>query len=515
MKKTVSIHIKGFPFTIEEDAYSRLENYLKRLKSALNGQEGEDEIIEDIEIRIAELLNERRTETKQIIEDKDVIDVLNTLGNPSDYAESDDTSQSQNNQSFHSQNTEKKLYRDTENGYIGGVCEGLANYFNIDATIIRVIWAILTFGFGFGFLLYILLWIFVPKAKTSLDRLRMKGAPINFDSVKEEVNRAANTVADKSKQFANEIKEKQVMRRGISMIAKIVRIVFGVFLLIFGFIFLSTLIGILFGTPTFGSITKGNEMITSSDLSALIFNNSGDYRLAWISVIMCLASLMGLFILGGLVSVFNLKNKWYRRTNISLVIICIVGVTIGIIAASRISKEYAIEGELEKEIATLNSPSLTILTPTNHTTAKDDFISKRKHRWELNVGEKEILQSGVRIDYRHSIDSSFHIIIEKEANSSSLVSAEKKAGNIVYDYTLKNDTLLLPTHFSYPKKDKIRGQQVKIVVRIPKGKTVSYNNEIINLDETISDDDDDDDDFHERKSKKTIRRTILINQEFH
>src|SRR5690606_17599176 len=90
MKKTLSIHIKGFPFIIEEIAYTRLENYLNRLKSALKGQEGADEIIEDIEIRIAELLNAKTTQFKQIIEDSDIIDVLNTLGDPSDYAENDE-----------------------------------------------------------------------------------------------------------------------------------------------------------------------------------------------------------------------------------------------------------------------------------------------------------------------------------------------------------------------------------------------------------------------------------------
>ncbi|HLU88097.1 MAG TPA: PspC domain-containing protein, partial [Taishania sp.] len=208
MNKTTSIHIQGFPFIIEEIAYTRLENYIKRLKSALAGQEGADEIIEDIELRIAELFTSKTSSTKQVIDDNDVIDVLNTLGDPKEYADNPEDAHASTEETYsNSQQTyERRLYRDTENGYIGGVCSGLASYFNIDPTIIRLIWVAAFLIGGVGFLLYVVLWIVIPKASSSIDRLKMKGKPINVDSVKEEVERTAKNVSEKSRQFANQVK---------------------------------------------------------------------------------------------------------------------------------------------------------------------------------------------------------------------------------------------------------------------------------------------------------------------
>src|SRR5690606_12371449 len=99
------------------------------------------------------------------------------------------------------QNSERRLYRDRENGYIGGVCAGLAGYFNIDPTIIRLLWAGAFFIGGVGLFLYIILWAIIPKASSSIDRLKMQGKPINVDTVKEEVERAAQNVSEKSRHF--------------------------------------------------------------------------------------------------------------------------------------------------------------------------------------------------------------------------------------------------------------------------------------------------------------------------
>src|SRR5690606_26290084 len=82
---------------------------------------------------------------------------------------------------------EKRLFRDTDNAQIAGVCQGIANFFNIDVVIIRIVWVLIFLFAGFGFLLYVILWIVVPKANTSIDRLRMKGKPITVENVREEV----------------------------------------------------------------------------------------------------------------------------------------------------------------------------------------------------------------------------------------------------------------------------------------------------------------------------------------
>ena len=157
MKKTVSVNIKGMNFLIEEDAYELLQDYLERLSKALEHEKGGKDIIEDIELRIAELCADQLNERKQVIESSDIEKILVTLGDPSQYVEDSEESYSQSDTQH--QQTEKRIYRDTDNAVIAGVCSGIANYTNIDVVIIRVIFAaILIFG-GFGIPLYFVLWI--------------------------------------------------------------------------------------------------------------------------------------------------------------------------------------------------------------------------------------------------------------------------------------------------------------------------------------------------------------------
>lgn len=500
MKKTISIHIKGFPFIIEEIAYTRLENYLKRLKSALEKEEGADEIIEDIEIRIAELLNEKKTTAKQVIEDQDVLDVLNTLGDPSDYTEQEETS---GHSEYHSEyqshtHNERRLYRDTETGYIGGVCSGLSGYFNIDPTIIRLIWAAAFFIGGVGLFLYILLWIIIPKANTSIERLKMKGRPINVDTVKEEVERAANSVSEKSKQFANQLKNDNRIKDGVSAFKKVIRIVVGCFLLFIGFIALISLITFVFGTAQFFPATTDDGFLSIPSMAALIFNDSFDNRLAWISFYLCSVSFVVFFLLGGFATLFNLKNKWYRYTNLLLVLTGIIGFSIGIIVFSRTGRDYTISGEIEKEIATVSSNQLVIMPRAKTQLKNTDYMVKENSLWHIYIGNNTITESGIDLKYHPSKDSLYHVLIEKQAHAHTLEKAVERAQNISYKYDLNNDTITLPVSYSYPKSDKIRNQDVTIHIYIPKGKTVSIADAVIGLEKPALDEDDFDEVYEQR-----------------
>ena len=147
MKKTISIHIQGYPFIIEEVAFAQLENYIARLQNALKGQQGAHEIVQDIELRIAELLLAKTSNGKQVLDENDVTDVLSTLGDPPDYTEETEGTHQEEDikEPFYQQDLrEKRLFRDTENRYIGGVCSGLGSYLGIDASVNRNYWALLS-----------------------------------------------------------------------------------------------------------------------------------------------------------------------------------------------------------------------------------------------------------------------------------------------------------------------------------------------------------------------------------
>ena len=130
MKKTVSVNIKGINFLIEEDAYELLQDYLDRLTQTLNNVEGSKEIVEDVELRIAELCSSKLNDSKTVIELNDIDSIIAALGNPEDYLEEDEeqSTKSTNNHTS-SKSSEKRLFRDTENATIAGVCMGIANFF--------------------------------------------------------------------------------------------------------------------------------------------------------------------------------------------------------------------------------------------------------------------------------------------------------------------------------------------------------------------------------------------------
>ena len=118
MKKTVSVNIKGLNFLIEEDAYELLQDYLDRLAIQLQNDEGKLEIIEDVELRIAELCNVRLNDSKTVIEFVDIQDVIATLGNPEDYTDNEEMEDSNSYQDREKKSTEKRLFRDTDNATI-------------------------------------------------------------------------------------------------------------------------------------------------------------------------------------------------------------------------------------------------------------------------------------------------------------------------------------------------------------------------------------------------------------
>lgn len=179
MKKTVTVNIAGMVFYIDDDAYSVLSSYLNSVKKEFKAMKGGDEVYEDIEIRIAELFTERLKNNRQVISIKEVEEVIAILGEPSDFSDNTDSRQYT---SGRKQST-KRLYRDADNRIVGGVCSGLATYWHIDPTLVRLVFVVLTFVGGGGLIIYLILWIILPEATTVAQKLEMRGEPVNLSNI--------------------------------------------------------------------------------------------------------------------------------------------------------------------------------------------------------------------------------------------------------------------------------------------------------------------------------------------
>ncbi|MEI8054347.1 MAG: PspC domain-containing protein, partial [Bacteroidota bacterium] len=170
MKQVININYHGRIIPIELAAYELLKSYTASLQVHFKDEEGKDEIINDIESRISELFQEQLSKGTTCITENDVNAVIKSMGKPEELESEPVINQtkSESNKQLDSSSTYKRLYRDENNKLIGGVCSGLANYFNIDIVIVRIVFIILFFSFGVGLIPYIILWVAVPSSATKV-----------------------------------------------------------------------------------------------------------------------------------------------------------------------------------------------------------------------------------------------------------------------------------------------------------------------------------------------------------
>ena len=168
MNKTININLGGVFFHIDEIAYQKLKLYLDAIRRSLSDDpQGRDEILNDIEHRIGELLSERIKDARQVVNENDIDEITKIMGKPEDYLVDEEIFEDE--PKYKSRVSSKKLFRDADDKFLGGVSSGLGHYFGIDALWVRIIWIVLVVaGFGTGIPIYILLWILIPQEETCL-----------------------------------------------------------------------------------------------------------------------------------------------------------------------------------------------------------------------------------------------------------------------------------------------------------------------------------------------------------
>lgn len=184
MKEITRIHLAKTPYDIELDAKEVLQKYLSEIKQMM----GSEDTMYEIEARMVELLGERGVQSNGIITMSDVEDLRSKMGLPKEFSDSESTEDSQANLTP-SNSPAKRLMRDTDNAIFGGVCAGIAAYWGINPLWVRLLFIISPFiTFGTALLVYIIIWISLPEAKTVAEKLQMRGEPVTLDSLKKAAN---------------------------------------------------------------------------------------------------------------------------------------------------------------------------------------------------------------------------------------------------------------------------------------------------------------------------------------
>ena len=479
MNKVIIININALVFHVDEVAYGRLKTYLDSLYSHFKNTEGKEEILGDIEARIAELLSERTKGRKEVVSDEDVDAVLEVLGTVADMDDADPTAgETAASSSDTYESGRRRLYRDVDNKMVGGVCSGIAAYFDIDVTWVRLILVLIVFfGLGSPFLLYIILWIVVPPALTPSDKLEMRGEKVNISNIEKRVKSEMGDIKGKVSEWGNEVKEfgsagnRQRMASNISQAGgEILRVFVKIVGFFFVFIGISAVIGIIFGLlGTLGVVGDGIPFIVPD-----VFDGSPQLLIAGIAASLIFGiPFIGLLYVGiKLLLGIRHKSKWIPAILLSL---WIVGIGLGVMTGINTGRKFTSENTLTKDIP------LTGLHDTLVLDVSGDYISERhygRRGFKVSIDNSTHTITGVNIEIGQSGDSSFHLRQKITSRGSDVSEAAALAEGVNYDFKLSGKTLLLDQQFSLSKGTHWRMQEVNLELQVPKGKVISFSEEI-------------------------------------
>ena len=182
MKKVLTVGIGGRSFTIDEDAYQRLNRYLEKFRERTGMGAQAKDVMSDLEERIAELFTEALGSGREVVSISLVNKIISQLGMPDGEPMEDDFGIKQDY--GYRESSQRKYYRDSDDKMLGGVCSGLSHYINIDVVIIRVIFVIALFAVSLGFWAYLIFWIVSTMAYSATQKCEMRGIPVTAENLR-------------------------------------------------------------------------------------------------------------------------------------------------------------------------------------------------------------------------------------------------------------------------------------------------------------------------------------------
>lgn len=607
MKKIININLSGRVIPIEDSAYEKLQGYIESLRRYFANEDGRDEIINDIESRIAELMSDKVRKGTAAIVDDDVEEIISSMGRVEDFEAADKestsaestkasatTSSSQQgnsnatNTTGAAQKERRRLYRDTSDKFIGGVCSGIAAYMNVDPAIVRILFAIITFGgFGLGFLaylilwavlppkdlegftgkrlyrnpddkviggvsgglaayfgkrsstirlifaapiifsilmgilntdnwhndlivvpnivfgsltgtfflIYVVLWMVLPEANTTYEKMEMRGEKVDvnrirqnvqegMDSMKErmkgwgeEVKQSAQNFSEKAKEFsgtrgkafAAEVNEK--MRSGGRGLGHVIGVLFKAFFLFvagtIAFSIFVALIAMLFGGVAWWPVNN------------FLWTSKWQQVYAWGTLIFFLI----VPLVGFIIWVFRRITRTKSRNNYlgwTFGALWTIGWVAAVLLASSITKDFR-EYEHTSTPITITQPVkgkmiIAVSEPELEYSGRFSWMNDGGTGWDLSSDTLKL--STIEFDVKASPDSAYHVTMKKYSFGSSEENALARAEKIQYNISSRDSVLDLKNGYVIDKASKFRGQHVKIEIQVPIGKKIRFDESV-------------------------------------
>ena len=582
MKQVININFQGRVVPIETTAFEILKNYTDSLNRHFANEQGKEEIINDIESRIGELFQERITKGATCITDDDVNAIIASIGRPEDFEPMDDdqpaasaaaasSNQQQSTNNSYTATGHKRLFRDENNKTIGGVCAGLANYFNVDIIVVRIIFLVLFFAFGFGLLpyiimwvavpssataqiggakkklfrdtddkmiagvcsgignyfginpwipralfllpflsfisrwghwggfwdfgdvvrftfsptsliVYVILWIVIPEALTTSEKLEMKGEKVDMNSIKNSVMEEMKGVGKKAEKFGKEassvINEKaKAMTGDVQSFSRRNRGGLGNVIAMIAKIFAYFIIGCVCFALVTGLFGLGIFSVGVFPLKDYILKGPWQNIYAWGTLILFIAVPIIAVITWLIRKIARMKNnsKILRLTFGSL---WTIGWVCVIMLIASVTTDFKTISKLDEQAVELTNPMVNKLVVTSSSPLTKKYYSRnwiRFEPFENLIDDDTAYVRNVYVEIAKSANDSFQVTIKKTARGNNRTDANSLASLIKFDVAQTDSVLLLDKGIAINKTDKFRNQLVIITVYVPVGKQIKVN----------------------------------------
>jgi phage shock protein PspC (stress-responsive transcriptional regulator) len=479
MNKTVNINLAGIFFHIDEDAYAKLQHYLDAIKRSFAHTQGSEEIIADIEARIAELFNEKIKDKRQVISIKEVEEVILIMGQPEDYMVDEEIFEDEPVYESTGKTTGRKLFRDPLNSYLSGVSSGLGHYLEIDAVWVRLLWVLLTFLTSGAFILiYIAFWIFVPEAKTTADRLAMKGEEVTISNIEKKIREGFDNVAGKVKDVDYEKYGKKArsgassagsaLGNAILMVLTIFVKFIGILLLLLSGSILILLFIALFTVGVFGIIET-----PWTDYVEMAVSGGPLWLISLLAFFLVGIPFFFLFVLGLKILVNNLKSigTTAKLVLLGVWILSFIGI---IIIGVQQATNTAFDGEtVITRPLNISSQDTLFLKMQNDNSFSTSFYRGDAFKIRHDENNNKLMFSDrVWITIKSTRDSLASMEIVKAAEGRDFEDANERARSIQYEANLVDNELQLDSHLTSDLKYKYRDQEVRLILYLPQGTTL-------------------------------------------
>lgn len=500
MKKTVTSNINGIVYHIDEDAYDKLQAYLQTLSNHFANEESSDEIMLDIEARISELLQLKIKAPQQVVTIVDIQEIILIMGTPEDFGIHNKTEKEE--KKTENQRSYKRLFRDTDERVLGGVCSGIGYYFNIDVVIIRILF-LLTFFFA-GPLLYLAAWILIPKAETTSQKIEMRGEKIDIESIKQRVKDEFEDVKSRFAGFKNSYKGSKKKERKSSQYRREERgrerysnysqsapcqsehrsssffVMLGSYMFRIVMFFVSLILLALILAIVFGFSLEWFDVSNFADIFPkfinvwleYIFSSSQQSNLAIVGLIIVLCLPLLLLVWGVFSLICGYRNNKRITGYIAFVVwfaaLCMLG-----LSSYSVVQDFSEKGIVIQKKSIKTNPSKEFVINQTFLNEKIDCIVtpnsvKQLKHWAFVDCINDVILTGiVDLDVKHSNQDSVSVDVFITSRGKTKVQANEIAQNISIKPILTDSTLEIPSLFIIENPRQWRNQRVQVVVTLP------------------------------------------------